>query len=81
MTKQEFTLSGYENKHSKITLKNGEEMTGIISSFFEGHNKYQLVKSSDLRQFKEFMDANKLEEMQKLCSEVNFEDIESIELI
>jgi hypothetical protein len=82
MTQSEFQQSGYQNRHSKFIFKSGEIVYGVLHAFFYNEpNNYYLVRSNQLMEFKKFMDSNDFINMKKLCSLMNFDDLEKVELL
>jgi hypothetical protein len=82
MTQIEYLKSGCDNRHSKFTFKNGEIAYGLITTFFHNeHDKYYLVRSPQMIEFKKYMDSNDHKKMKESSSLVNLEDLASAELL
>ena len=82
MTQIEYLKSGCDNRHSKFTFKNGEIAYGLITTFFHNeHDKYYLVRSPQMIEFKKYMDSNDHKKMKERSTLVNLEDLASAELL
>lgn len=82
MTESEFSKSGCDNKHYKLTMANGSEKYGVVANFFKKNpSEYHLIKSQDLNAFKYHEAKNDEAEMQKLSTRIDLKDIVKAERI
>jgi len=80
MTELEYIDSGCENRHCLFTFANGDEVSGVITTFFlKEPSKYYLVRTPDMLKFKEYMDKNDYEKMKSLCIPTDLKDIIDVE--
>jgi hypothetical protein len=80
MTQHEYTNSGCENRHALFTFSNGNEVSGVITTFFFNEpDNYYLVRTPDMIEFKKYMDENNYAKMKTLCTLVNLNDIADVE--
>jgi hypothetical protein len=82
MTQIEYLQSGCDNKHCKFTFKSGEIAYGVLTTYFQNEpNKYYLVRSPQMIEFKKYMDSNDFNNMKKLCSPIDLSDLVKAELL
>lgn len=78
MTLTEYSLTGCNNKHSKFEFADGTIATGVITTFFfDEPSAYYFVKTSNMREFKEYMDRNDYTKMKMLCEQVDLRQLQS----
>ena len=76
MTRQDFFLGGYHNVHCRFSLANGQEASGVVSSYyFDEPERLDLVKSADLIEFKKVMDAQDYDSMKRLSRPIELDTV------
>ena len=68
-------FSPYEGKYCKFTLRNGNTITGVLSSFLGDMRAYQFVPSIKMIEYQPYMDRGDFESMRPLCSDIEIDDI------
>lgn len=82
MTESEFRKSRCENRHCLFIFSDGREISGVVTTFFvDEPSNYYLVKTSDLIEFKKYMDIQDYVNMRKLSTLVDLDNIVNVELI
>ncbi len=81
MTKTEYFHSGCDNKHAKFTMKSGEIIYGVVTTFFiEEPSELYLIKSNNLIEYKKLEETGNKEGLRKLAAKFNIEDVENVTL-
>lgn len=82
MTEHEYNSSECFNRHSKFIFKNGQVEYGVVLPFLKDEpTKYQLVRSSNLREFKQVEKSGDIEQLRRLCVDVDLDDLIAVELL
>lgn len=69
-------MGGYHNVHSRFTFDNGVEASGVVSSYyFDEPERLDLVRSTDLIEFKKLMDAQDHASMKQLSRPIALETV------
>lgn len=81
MSPEEYGLTGCENRHARFYFDGGVEKTGVATTFFiEEPNRYYLVETAKLQQFRKYSDVHDVEKMKSLCQELDFNTLKEVEL-
>jgi len=81
MTKIEYFHSGCDNKHAKFTMKNGQVIYGVVTTFFiEEPQTLYLVKSPQLIEYQKNSEQSNKTGMRSLATLFNIEEVEHVAL-
>lgn len=83
MTEQEYISSEFYGFQCKFIFKNGDELTGIISTFLNATkpNEYQLISSDNLDKLGQFIEEKNALGIEEICIPIDFSQIVSAEKV